>query len=68
MEQVRLIEKGAAANPKPADPPVLPLETLPSEWREERLLDDAGEKSLSATRVIHPGSGTNLSATISISS
>lgn len=44
MDQVQVTEKGAPAGGKPSDAPRLPLETLPPEWREERLLDDAGEE------------------------
>lgn len=43
MEQIHVVEKGKA----PADgnkPPRLPLDPLPAEWREERLLDEAGEE------------------------
>jgi hypothetical protein len=44
-QQVQVIEKGAGAGGKPAtDPPRLPLDVLPADWREERLLDDPGEK------------------------
>jgi len=45
MTQVQVSEKGAAAaGANASDPPHLPLEILPPEWREERLLDDAGEE------------------------
>jgi hypothetical protein len=40
MAQVQVIEQA----PVGGDPPRLALEELPAEWREERLLDDAGEE------------------------
>jgi hypothetical protein len=43
MEQVTVVEAAAAIPPKPNDPPRLALET-PEDWREERLLDEAGEE------------------------
>jgi len=38
-----LIEQGGAVTPKPNDPPRLPLQGSGDDWREERLLDEAGE-------------------------
>jgi hypothetical protein len=43
MEQVTVIE-GGAGSPKPSDPPRLALKTTTDDWREERLLDEAGEE------------------------
>lgn len=41
MEQVTIVE---AAKPGTGEAPRLPFETLPADWREERLLDEAGEE------------------------
>jgi hypothetical protein len=44
MEQVQVVEKGTGNPPKPAaDPPRLPIESQ-VDWREERLLDEAGDE------------------------
>ena len=44
MEQVTVTEAAGVTPIKPGVTPRLPLETLPPEWREERLLDEAGEE------------------------
>lgn len=44
MDQVTVIEPSAAATPKPNDGPRLPLEIPAGDWREERLLDEAGDE------------------------
>jgi hypothetical protein len=44
MEQVTVIEGGKAIPPASDNPPRLPIEAPVGEWREERLLDEAGEE------------------------
>jgi hypothetical protein len=41
MEQVQIVKEGGAGG---GEPPRLAFDELPPEWREERLLDDAGEE------------------------
>lgn len=44
MSEAVLEAKGQGAPGVPLTPPRLPLEELPSDWREERLLDEEGEE------------------------
>jgi hypothetical protein len=44
MDQVTVVEPAGVATPKPNDGPRLPLEIPTGDWREERLLDEAGDE------------------------
>jgi hypothetical protein len=44
MEQVHVVEGGKPSGDNNNVPPRLPLDALPAEWREERLLDEGGEE------------------------
>jgi hypothetical protein len=44
MDQVTVVENAAGSAKVPPEAPRLAIEQLPTEWREERLLDEAGEE------------------------
>ncbi|HWM32279.1 MAG TPA: hypothetical protein VNO69_11355 [Methyloceanibacter sp.] len=44
MEQVQVIKKAGDVGESPGNPPTMPLDPPAPGWREERLLDDAGQE------------------------